>query len=82
MKDARLRPCAYCWEHEVWYNPEEEQIVCEYCNAMSGFVGSTESLRIEKNTILRWNEITDLVKVKLSPHSEEYIRACKELEPV
>ena len=73
----KIKPCAYCWSDKLvleslrdgalWY------VTClnDNCCAMGG------SFPTKQEAIRKWNEITDCMKCRLSPHSEEYARACK-----
>ena len=73
-----IKPCAYCWSDKpvletlrdgtLWY------VTClnDNCCAMGG------SFSTKQEAICKWNEITDCMERRLSPHSEEYKRACKD----
>lgn len=74
-----IRPCAYCWGDSAYpqgmgvFDNRGWRVLCgnEECCAEGGFHKS------EEEAVRAWNAVTDAVKVRLSPHSEEYVRACR-----
>ena len=71
-----IRPCAYCWgDADMSWYPEQERAWVTCLNMDCSAYGGEKSTPEE--AIKAWNAVTDAVKVRLSPHSEEYIKACK-----
>lgn len=74
-----IRPCAYCWGDRVhlskspihldWY------VFCDEANNCFAVGGHAPT---KEEAVRAWNSVTDAVKVRLSPHSEEYVRACRQ----